>query len=229
MENKQDVCDLLLNKMPIGRIQELIRSLRDDGSWWERNVDSRMPEFETWIGDPLSPSKIAVRKHVAQMNYKSILDCGCGLCSEYHGYKLDQFEISYTGLDQCKILVDKSMASGISVLHGSIEAIPLPGKSVEVSFARHVLEHLMGYEESISEMVRVASKAVIVVFFIPPADTTPPSSDQLRYDVVEGVWHNTYQKAKMEGFLKANTRIRKFTWEPLPGSNESILYVDLRE
>jgi hypothetical protein len=127
MTKIQDVpFDLFLNKVPASKIQKIISDLSgDNGSWWDRNVSSRMGEFEQWIGNQTSPSKVFVRQYVAKMNYKSILDCGCGLCSEYHGYKLDKFDISYTGLDQCKALVEKSLSEGISAVQGSIEEIPL--------------------------------------------------------------------------------------------------------
>jgi hypothetical protein len=85
----------------------------------------------------------------------------------------------------------------------------------------------MGYEKALSEMIRVASKEVIVVFFIPPVDTVPPSSDCLKYDVVEGIWHNAYQKMRMEAFLKSNPKVKNLTWTHLADINESILHVEL--
>ena len=229
MKDKIVPCDLFLNKIPLSQVPEIIQGLWEDESWWDRNVEARMTEFEKWIGDPSSPSKVIVRQYVAKMNYKSILDCGCGLCSEYYGYKLGKYDIAYTGLDQCQKLVDKSLSEGIAVVCGSVDDIPFHESWFEVSFARHVLEHVMGYEKTLSEMIRVASKKVIVVFFIPPVDTVPPSSDCLRYDVVEGVWHNVYQKERMEGFLRANPKVEKFEWSPLPDLKESILYVDLKK
>lgn len=222
-------CDLFLNKITVGCIPKLIRELKDEHSWWDRNVDNRMVEFKQWIGDPASPSKVHVRRHVANKKYKSILDCGCGLCSEHTGYKQDNYDISYTGLDQCKKLVEMSLTEGINVLHASVEEIPLPDDSVEVAFTRHVLEHIFGYQKAITEMMRTATKEVIVVFFIPPIDTVPPSSDCLKYDVVEHIWHNSYQKMAMNQFIYGNPKTDLIAWDDLTELNESVLHIYLKQ
>ena len=226
-------CDLFIGKVPVDCVIELLKNLsllnKNNKSWWDKNVDARMHEFEEWIGDPSSTSKVLVRKHVAGKQYKSIIDCGCGLCSEYYGYKNENIQIQYIGLDSCEKLVEKSIENGIDVKFGSIEEIPLSDNDVEVAFARHVLEHIFGYEKALSEMIRVASKEVIVVFFIPPIDQIPAASDYFKFDVVEEIWHNQYQKARLEQFVLNNPKVASISWEEMPETKESVLHIEIKQ
>jgi len=228
-----DRCDLFIGKIPVETIVKLLQTMsllnKEDVSWWDSNVDTRMTEFEEWIGDPMSPSKVIVRKYVAENKYKSILDCGCGLCSEYYGYKNDGVDIQYIGLDSCAKLVSRAESKGIGIVKGSIESIPIPDNAVEVAYARHVLEHIFGYESALSEMIRVATKEVIVTFFIHPHDCIPAASNLFKFDVVEEIWHNQYQKALIEIFIGRNLKVESFSWNMLPELNESVLHILLKQ
>jgi len=226
-------CDLLIGKIPIDAIVRILKEIslinKNNESWWDKNVNSRMTEFKDWIGDSTCPSKVAVRKYVAYKNYQSILDCGCGLCSEYFGYEQDGYRISYTGLDSCAGLVEKDVEKGINVKHGSIEEIPLGDNSIEVTFARHVLEHIFGYEKALTEMIRVANKEAIVVFFIQPINSVPVASDFFKYDAVEEIWHNQYQKSLIEYFIFSNPKVASVSWEDMPHTKESVLHIEIRQ
>lgn len=226
-------CDLFIGKIPVNIIVELLKELsllnKNNESWWDKNVDSRMGEFKDWIGSQDFPSKVLSRKYVASQEYKSLLDCGCGLCSEYYGYENDGYRIQYIGLDFCAKLVKISTNKGIDVRLGSLEEIPMLDNSVEIAFARHVLEHMFGYEKALSEMIRVASKEALVVFFIPPVDMVPAASDYLKFDADEEIWHNQYQKAVMEYFVLSNPKVDSISWEELPETKESILHIKIKQ
>lgn len=226
-------CDLFLGSLPVDLVEKLLKDLSllnsDNKSWWDNNVEKRMNEFEQWIGSPEAKTKVAVRKHVATLKYKSILDCGCGLCSEYHGYKNDKIDIEYHGLDSCLDLVKKAKSDGINVIHGSIQDIPLPDSSVDITYTRHVLEHIFDYKKALIEMIRVASKEVVVTFFIPPKNTVPQSPHLYKFDINEQIWHNQYQKFDLELFIVSNPKVASYRWTDLPEINESILHIVLKE
>lgn len=61
-------------------------------TWWNNNVEKRMDDFKSWIGDYNQPSKTYFRKYIANKKYKNIIDCGCGLATDYFGLKGDSDE-----------------------------------------------------------------------------------------------------------------------------------------
>ena len=74
-------------------------------NWWNKNVEDRMDDFKIWVGDFNQPSKIYCRNYIINKKYKNVIDCGCGLASEYFGFKYDNYQIDYTGLDSCEYFV----------------------------------------------------------------------------------------------------------------------------
>src|SRR5690242_13941185 len=99
-------------------------------NWWNKNVEIRMDDFKSWIGDFNYPSKIYCRNYVIGKKYKSIIDCGCGLATDYFGFKNDNYEIDYTGLDSCKYLVDLNKNYGIKMIEAELEKeLALPDNS----------------------------------------------------------------------------------------------------
>lgn len=178
-------------------------------TWWNNNIETRMGDFKAWIGDFNQPSKVYCRKYIAENQYKSILDCGCGLATDYYGFKEDNYTISYMGLDSCKFLVESNQNQGISMIHAELETnIPILDNCYEVVYCREVLEHLSFYEKCFNEMIRIGSKEVLVVFFIKPG----PEEDQINYWETEDLYHNKYDKEKLENFLASHSKVDKFFW-----------------
>src|SRR5688572_22097708 len=94
-------------------------------TWWDRNAIAQLGVFKGWIGDHTAASKVAARRYVIAKGYKSVLDCGCGTCSEYYGYKQDAPDIAYCGVDSCRDLVELASSNKIpGVVHGDLEALP---------------------------------------------------------------------------------------------------------
>ena len=80
--------------------------------------------------------------------------------------------------------------------------------SYECVYCREVLEHLSYYEKSVSEFIRIASKEVIIVFFIPPNE----QDDQINYWEAEDLYHNVYSKKKLEKYILANPKVEALFW-----------------
>lgn len=180
-------------------------------SWWNKNVESRMDDFKEWIGDYNQPSKVYCRSHVTKKKYKTLIDCGCGLATDFYGFKAaDNFEIEYTGLDSCKFLVDLNRNNGISMIESELEIdLPILDSLYDCVYCREVLEHLSAYEKTVSELIRIGSKEVMIVFFIKPTENV---EDEINYWQEEDLYHNKYSKSKLEQFILANPKVEKIEW-----------------
>jgi len=188
--------------------------------WWNKNLPHNLENFEKSIGDCDAVSKVHVRKYVIGKKYKSILDAGCGLCSEYLGYKNDGYDIDYLGVDFCDYLIEQAKSKSIPVMKSSIELIDLPDNSKDIVYGRHVLEHQSYYEKSLNEFIRIAQKEVIIVFFIWPMD------ERINYDPDVNLYNNQYELCKMTYFLLYNPKVSSIQFEKL--EYEIILHVHLK-
>lgn len=179
-------------------------------TWWNKNVKERMSDFKFWIGNHNKPSKIYCRKHIANEQYKSVIDCGCGLATEYYGFKKDNYDINYTGLDSCKYLVDLNRTHGITMIEAELNKdLEIPDTSYEVVYCRAVLEHLPYYEKCLNEFIRIGAKEVVVVWFIIPGD----EPDYINYWDIEDLYHNKYNREKINQLLIANPKVESFYWQ----------------
>lgn len=194
-------------------------------SWWEKNLNFKMHDFEIWLGNDQSLSRKVARDYVLKSGYQSILDIPCGLGTDYIGYQKAGASLNYLGIDITKKLVDRAQSLGIPVLQGSIEAIPLSDNSVDVCYARHILEHLDYYEKAIDELIRVAKKEALIIFFMKPIN----EPDKLDLALVDGqpLYHNYYNRQKIENHINKNTKVDHFLWEAI-SEDEEILHILLR-
>jgi ubiquinone/menaquinone biosynthesis C-methylase UbiE len=185
-------------------------------NWWNKNInDGLISTFTGWVGDFNSESKIIVRRYIISKNYKSILDVGCGLCDTYYGYKNDNYDIKYTGLDSCKYFIQTATTNNIDIIESDMNKINLPDSSYDIVYGRHILEHMPSFEDSLGEMIRISKYETIVVFFIKPGD-----KKEIRYDSVTDLYHNIYSKIEIENFLGSYD----FKWIDVD-EKEIILYI----
>lgn len=193
--------------------------------WEYKTRDKKnQDEFAGWWGNENAISRVLTRLHIIHKDYKSVLDVGCGFCTDFDALKRSSAEIAYHALDISSTFVQKALDRGISAQVGRVQNMPYADSSLEMVYARHVLEHLDGYEQAIKEMARVASKEVAIIFFITP--------DQNAYDTpgminVGGyaTYQNKYSKLKMETFLKSLNKVSSFSWQEIKNVNECILHI----
>lgn len=177
-------------------------------SWWNKNIETRLDDFKSWVGSFDKPAKKMIREHVIKSKYKSILDCGCGLSSEYYGYKNDNYKIKYTGLDSCEKFVEINNENNINVIKCELEQdFPLNDSQFDCVFCKDVLEHLKDYKKTLSEMIRVAKKEVIIGWFISPSE-----NEKINYWEEEDLYHNEYSKSEIESILNSNEKVKSFEW-----------------
>lgn len=196
--------------------------------WWEGSLDATASydTFAGWLGDEQAPSRIAMRQYLKNNNYQSVLDIPCGLCIDYFGLKQEHVHVEYIGMDVTPKLIDIATQNKVPVLRASIENIPLSDSSIELAYSRHILEHLDDYKQAVKELIRVASKEVLVVFFIPPLDG---DIDQINLSLDRGypLYHNCYSRNQIESYLKTFDKVKNWKWEKVTAQEEFLhIYVD---
>ncbi len=203
--------------------------LHEHEQWWQEYAGTFnfWPKLELWQQDIHKPSRKKMREYVAQAHYKSILDIPCGAGTDYVGIMHDALEIEYQGVEITPKLVDFCKGYNIPAMLGSIENIPFDDAHFDIAYARHVLEHLSYYEVALKELIRVAKKEVLVVFFIPPRPLLP---DKINLYVVRGLplYNNWYNKELIEQFIMKQKKIYSFSWQKI-SSSECFLHIYLNE
>jgi 2-polyprenyl-3-methyl-5-hydroxy-6-metoxy-1,4-benzoquinol methylase len=195
--------------------------------WWNKNVESRIDDFKKWLEDDKALDTQYCRDYIAKNNYKSMLDCGSGFCVNYHAFKDCGYDIEYTGVDSCKYLIETN--KGINIVDANLEdKLPIDGP-YDIVYSRSVAEHLKCYETFINEMIRLAKHEVIIIFFITPSD----KEDFIDYWEAEDLYHNHYNKEKLENFIKSNTKVDTIHWnrdfEDGGQYNKTILHVNIKQ
>lgn len=191
-------------------------------TWWDLNLNSKMDTFKQWIGDYTAESKVLLRNYIRSRGYKSIVDFGCGVATEYFGYKNDGYDIDYLGVDSSLILFNKNTEAGVPMIHSDIVSTPLKDGQYEVSFSRHVWEHQPTYKRCLDEMIRVASKEVIHIFFI------KPSYEYIDYNPSENLYHNRYSKNEIEAYCLNNPKVKSIHWEDV-NKDECVIFINLND
>ncbi len=196
-------------------------------NWWNEHLkegSKDLEEFANWIKGYDQPTKNYCRKYVISKKYKSIVDCGSGLAAEYFGYKSENSDIDYTGLDSCDFLIEKNKEVGIKMIKGDLEeALPLKDNQFEVVYCKAVLEHLRTPYIALKEFIRAAEKEVIIGWFIKPGDE--PS--KINYWEAENLYHNIYSKKEIEDFLRSQPKVKDFKWHNI-NKNENVLHIYMK-
>lgn len=194
--------------------------------WWENNVLRQENTFSEWLEDENAPSRFASRNHIIEHKYVSILDIPSGLCTEAAGYIKDKSAIKYTGIDITPMLVTRGLRLGFDVRQGSIECIPCSDSIFDIVYSRHILEHLNYYEKAVSELIRVAHYETLIVFFIKPT----AEEDRISSTMIDGalLYHNTYNKEKLERFVKSHSKVKEVVWEHVT-DKEVLLHIYMKQ
>lgn len=191
-------------------------------TWWDTNLSKKFEEFKTWIGDFNVHSKVFVRNYVKGKGFKSIVDFGCGPATEFFGYKNDNYPITYIGVDSSEVLNRFITSQGVTALLAEVEEVPLPDSCTDVAFSRHVLEHLPTFKLALGEMIRVADKEVINVFFIPPTD----EPEKIDFYAPDQLYHNRYNRKDIENFCNSNPKVKSLRWEKI-NEKEEVLFLEM--
>ena len=141
--------------------------LRPHERWWQDHAAVHDGTFRGWLEDSDPWSRREVVRIVETLGARTVLEVGPGLFHDWETYWRSHPWIKYSALEMTPKLVDYGLARGVAVGQGSITSIPYPDAARDVVYCRHVLEHLDPAEidTALSELVRVARKAAVVVLF----------------------------------------------------------------
>jgi len=202
-------------------------SEEDTKNWWDGfAVAGGLPQLETWLGGVDAASRVRVRERIAECQYDSVVDCGAGLGIDAYGMTNLSHPCTYTGVEPSRALrnaVPKlaerwgRLDAPPNIIDGNIYNLPLPDKSADLVYARHIFEHLPHIEGALDEMLRVARLEVIVVFFMRPGAETYLTREK------DGLWQNRWSKPEVERLVEANPRTEAYFWETL--GSEVLLHV----
>ena len=195
-------------------------------AWWERNAgkDVSHATLLSWWGDIEAPSRIALREYILDEKFKSILDIGSGLLTDYYSLEKAGVAIKYTGVDTSDQFVDYAKNRGVNVIKADVESLPFKASQFDVVSMRHLLEHLPSYQRAISEMIRVAKKEVIIIFFIKPQDDPTEILSSIENNYL--LYHNKYNRDDLEEFIESNSKVNGQYWEEV-NDKEVMLHIVL--
>ena len=131
-------------------------------SYWQEHCSKE--QFRKWCGNHKIEWKVKLRQHIKEQSYKSVLDVGAGLFSEYYGFKEDKIDIQYTATEITDKFIEEGLENGINVSKASATLLPFKDNSFDVVLLYDVINHLVDYESCIEELIRVAKKEVIIAF-----------------------------------------------------------------
>lgn len=142
---------------------------------------------------------------VATYDNPTVVDAACGTCVNWEVLKNAGVRCQYTGVDRTEGMLAEAARRypEIKLLPGYVQELPLPDGASDIVIMRHILEHLQeGYENAIREGLRVASKELIVVFFLDPSDANEDKIEESQPDENGCTyWWNTYSWSKFTQFI----------------------------
>ena len=181
--------------------------------WWELNHATRGNDLARWLLESDRSSREAVGEAADRLGRDrvTVLECGPGVYVDADMIWKDRPEVAYQAIDVTPAIVAAGTAKGLAVRLGSVEAIPLPDRSVDLVYCRHVLEHLPSYRQALAEMMRVASSVAVAVFW---RLDTEAETDVILWNTVEDVpdtFHNMYAQKAVSAWLESLGV--PYTWE----------------
>lgn len=203
-----------------------------EDEWWQTNVieDVCLADFKRWTGGPDAVSRVRARARIGSLLVSapniSVLDVGCGFCVEGAGLKADFGDrVQYTGIDIVPSFIEQNCKNGYNCAYGSAEDAPYKDAAFDVVYARHVLESLHHWSTALDQFIRVASRKVVCIFFMPLyADETEESRTE--HWGTGKMRVNKYSRPRIERALKQHAKVETFEW--IPVQHETILDVTIR-
>jgi ubiquinone/menaquinone biosynthesis C-methylase UbiE len=135
----------------------------------------------------------------------TVIDAACGTCVNWDVFQRMGVQCQYTGVDRTEGMLTEAAKryADITVAQGYVQELPFDDGEADIVIMRHIVEHLQeGYEDAIREGLRVASKELILVFFLDPSDKdedviqeSDPDDNGCTY-----FW-NTYSWSKFTNFV----------------------------
>jgi len=197
-------------------------NLKEQTFWNKFMRNETMETFTKWVGNSKAESKMFFYNYLKNKDYKTLLDIGCGDATIYDGLKLSNINIDYTGADSCDYFINLGKNRNLNILKTDIRKIDKNDSSYDIVFARHIVEHQPDFETLFTEMIRIAKKECVHIFFIKPnmGDTI------INYDKNTDLYHNKFGYLKIVEFLRNNPKVKKFEFKDI-NKKEGMLIMKL--
>jgi ubiquinone/menaquinone biosynthesis C-methylase UbiE len=196
--------------------------MKDCLKFWDEYEDKS--KYDIWFTDPNVIWKKYVRKYIEDKKYKSVLDYGAGLCSEYYGFKNDGYDIKYKAVEVTKYFVEKGLSGGVDIELCEGTKLRFADNEFEACICLDVINHQIDFRDMISEAYRIVGKEAIIVFFCP--------FNKTRENIITVkmkspyVFRNSFSKDRINEFL-IDKKI-EYRWEEIFRGNyrRDVLYLE---
>jgi len=184
---------------------------RENRPEWETNPQKYIDLLKV---EPLATtSQPHLLRTLHDNNYKTMLECAFGGADDAVKIYEEFPDIIYTGIDRTEVFIDRAnelfQFPNFNFLLANMEKMPFPDNSFDFVYGKYIFEHLPHYKTALKEMVRVAKKRVIVVFFKP---LLPGELDEIHPNMrTTGVHENLYARAPLERFVRGLNCMCVFT------------------
>jgi SAM-dependent methyltransferase len=185
-------------------------------NWWNENDQPVGEEFLHFNKD--APARHYTRKLItdwaASGQVSSVLEIAFGGLHEFRAMRarLKELNVTYSGIDWTEKFVNHAQREfpECSWMQGDIVR-GVTAEPADVVYSQHMLEHLPALEPAFSNMLRLARKKLVNIFFIPPKPFP-------NYEVVNWqkypLYHNTYSIGHIEAICRAMNF--NYRWIPFP-------------
>jgi ubiquinone/menaquinone biosynthesis C-methylase UbiE len=138
----------------------------------------------------------------------------------------------YIGYDRTRQLLSHATSlygDEIRTEHGYIQDMIFADEFADIVIMRHIVEHLQdGYEAAVREGLRVASKELVLVFFLDPSDAAEDVIQESEPDENGCTYFwNTYSWPKFTEFVASLGVQMKFNHVATPGAAHADTIVRL--
>jgi SAM-dependent methyltransferase len=141
------------------------------------------------------PPQLSVRRQLAEILVRlgdRLLDVGCGPGALWPRLEPYRPRVEWVGVDVTAAMVAaaRRLFPGVAVYQADAGHLPFPDQSFDVVLLRHVLEHLPYslLEAALAQAMRLARRAVVVDFYLPPARVGPRRTEWVGEGFLETRW-----------------------------------------
>ena len=158
-------------------------------SYWQEDCD--IDDFKKWCGEHQIGWKHFERNYIKEKKYKTVLDVGAGLYSEYYGFESENIDIDYTATEITEKFIEIGKNKEINVINAYADNLPFNDNSFDVVLCYDVLGHQLSFKETILELYRVSRHDVIISFF-----KTFVEEEPTRVEIYKNLLHDGFKVEK---------------------------------
>jgi SAM-dependent methyltransferase len=154
------------------------------------------------VDERKKPESVSARWRLAQIVMslgETLLDVGCGPGAMWTHFEPHRGRFSWTGLDTTQQMLDVAHQQfpDVPVFCGDSGSLPFENDQFDVVLLRHVLEHQPPWlmERSLAQALRVAKRAVVVDFYVPPSRGDQRFTHRVGENFLETQWTEADLKA----------------------------------